>query len=146
MTSKGDAEGIVTEVELPVPLDHHILSHPIKESPPLVLILDRIQDPGNLGTLIRTATALDWTGVYITPTSVDPFNDKAIRAARGATFRIPLIYDVPVTEVKRQLEKNKQQWRLLIADAKGKDINAVVQERQSRWSKGILYFNTHELK
>jgi TrmH family RNA methyltransferase len=54
------------------------------------LILDQIADPGNLGTLLRTAYALKWDGVAATPGTVDFFNDKAIRAAKGATFRLPL--------------------------------------------------------
>lgn len=55
-----------------------------------LLVLDGVADPGNLGTLLRTALALGWEGVYITENSCDPFNDKALRAAKGATFQIPL--------------------------------------------------------
>jgi TrmH family RNA methyltransferase len=54
-----------------------------------IIILDRISDPGNLGTLLRTALALNWEGVIVTPDTVDLFNDKALRAAKGATFRLP---------------------------------------------------------
>lgn len=57
-----------------------------------ILALDGISDPGNLGTLIRTALALGWEGVFITSHSTDPFNEKALRAAKGATFRIPIAY------------------------------------------------------
>lgn len=55
----------------------------------LILILDQVSDPGNLGTLWRTALALGWEGVWLTPGCVDPLNDKALRAAQGATFRLP---------------------------------------------------------
>jgi RNA methyltransferase, TrmH family len=55
-----------------------------------LLILDGISDPGNMGTLLRTAVAFGWQGVLITPGSTDPFNEKALRAAKGATFKIPL--------------------------------------------------------
>lgn len=55
-----------------------------------VIALDGISDPGNLGTLIRTAHALGWDGVFITADSCDPFNDKALRAAKGATFHLPI--------------------------------------------------------
>lgn len=44
-----------------------------------VLALDRVQDPGNLGTLVRTAAALDWDAVFLLPGCCDPFNDKALR-------------------------------------------------------------------
>jgi len=62
-----------------------------------LLILDRIADPGNLGTLLRTAYALSWDGVAATPGTVDFFNDKAIRAAQGATFRLPYAIESPET-------------------------------------------------
>lgn len=54
-----------------------------------ILILDQVSDPGNLGTLWRTALAFNWDGIWITPGTADPFNDKALRAAQGATFRLP---------------------------------------------------------
>ena len=52
-------------------------------------MLDQIADPGNCGTLLRTAYALGWDGVVATPGTVDFFNDKALRAAKGAPFRLP---------------------------------------------------------
>lgn len=55
-----------------------------------VVAFDGINDPGNMGTLIRTALALGWDGAFILPDSCDPYNDKAIRAGRGAQFRLPL--------------------------------------------------------
>lgn len=54
-----------------------------------ILILDQISDPGNLGTLWRTALGLGWEGIWLTPGCVDPFNDKALRAAQGTTFYLP---------------------------------------------------------
>lgn len=55
-----------------------------------ILALDKISDPGNLGNLLRTALALNWEGVFLIDECVDPFNDKAIRAAKGATFKLPI--------------------------------------------------------
>lgn len=60
-----------------------------------ILILDRLSDPGNLGTLLRTALALDWDGVLLTPETVDPFNDKALRASKGALFSLPYDWQTP---------------------------------------------------
>lgn len=54
-----------------------------------ILILDQVSDPGNLGTLWRTALGLGWQGVWLLPGSADPFNDKALRASQGAVFRLP---------------------------------------------------------
>lgn len=59
-------------------------------SPRRVLVLDGIQDPGNLGTLLRTAAAFAWDAVFMLPGGCDPFNEKALRASRGASFRLPI--------------------------------------------------------
>ncbi|KAL8109210.1 hypothetical protein AgCh_025342 [Apium graveolens] len=60
-------------------------------SPHRVLVLDGIQDPGNLGTLLRSAMAFGWGGVFLLPGCCDPFNDKALRASRGASFQLPVV-------------------------------------------------------
>lgn len=63
----------------------------IPENPDLVLILDEIRDPGNLGTLLRTALAAGTNLVILTKGSVDPYSPKVVRAGMGAHFRLPLI-------------------------------------------------------
>lgn len=55
-----------------------------------ILILDQIQDPGNVGTLIRSAVAFGFKGIYFVEGSVDPFNEKALRASKGAIFDIAI--------------------------------------------------------
>lgn len=60
------------------------------------ICLHQIQDPGNLGTILRT---LAWFGGFrclLTPDSVDPYNAKVIRAGMGATFHVPVEVDVPL--------------------------------------------------
>lgn len=54
-----------------------------------VLILDAVQDPGNVGTLLRTAFALGAAGAVLLKGTADPHNAKVVRAAMGATFRLP---------------------------------------------------------
>lgn len=56
----------------------------------LLLILDRVRDPGNAGTLLRAAEAAGAGLVIFGPETVDPFNDKVVRAGMGAHFRVPL--------------------------------------------------------
>ena len=58
---------------------------------PLALLLDRLRDPGNLGTLLRSAAAAGVNAVYLSPETVDPWNPKVVRAGMGAHFRVPLI-------------------------------------------------------
>jgi TrmH family RNA methyltransferase len=57
----------------------------------LVLVADRIADPGNLGTILRSAEAAGVDGVVLTAGSVDPFNPKVVRASAGALFRVPVL-------------------------------------------------------
>ncbi len=55
-----------------------------------VLVLDRVADPGNLGTLLRSAEAAGVEIVALTPGTVDPFNPKVVRASAGALFHVPV--------------------------------------------------------
>lgn len=59
--------------------------------PATILALDGVQDPGNFGTLVRTADALGAAAVIALPGTVDPWNAKAVRAAAGAAFRTPIV-------------------------------------------------------
>lgn len=56
----------------------------------LVLVLEDLQDPGNVGTLLRTADALGAAGVLLSPDCADPFAGKTLRAAMGSTYHMPL--------------------------------------------------------
>jgi TrmH family RNA methyltransferase len=58
---------------------------------PLVLALAGLQDPGNVGTLIRSAEAFGATGVLLLPGTASPWNPKALRASAGSVFRIPML-------------------------------------------------------
>lgn len=57
---------------------------------PLYLVLDRMRDPGNLGTLLRAAAGAGVDAVFLTAESVDPYNPKVVRAGMGAHFRLPV--------------------------------------------------------
>ena len=59
----------------------------------LVLVLDGVSDPGNAGTLIRSADAAGASGVVFTGHSVDPFNPKTLRASAGSIFHVPVALD-----------------------------------------------------
>jgi TrmH family RNA methyltransferase len=66
------------------------------------ICLYEIQDPGNLGTLLRT---LAWFGGFrclLTPHSVDPYNPKVVRAAMGATFHVPVEVDVNMSTLRQR--------------------------------------------
>jgi TrmH family RNA methyltransferase len=56
-----------------------------------VLVLDTLQDPGNVGTLIRSALAFDYDKVYVSESTVDVYNEKVVRASQGAIFKINIV-------------------------------------------------------
>lgn len=107
-------EPIAAEISLPPPAILNDAEH--------LLILDGISDPGNMGTLLRTALALGYSAVAITPTSSDPFNDKALRAAKGATFKLP-IAQLSGEEINALLRSNR--WNVYFADAKGQPMHEI---------------------
>jgi RNA methyltransferase, TrmH family len=71
---------------------------------PLVLVLAGIQDPGNFGTILRSAEAFGATGVVALPGTVNPWNPKAVRASAGSIFRMPVL-SVDVPECLRNLRE-----------------------------------------
>lgn len=58
---------------------------------PLVVVVSGVQDPGNLGTILRSAEAFEATGVALTEGTVSPLNPKSVRASAGSIFRLPVI-------------------------------------------------------
>lgn len=73
---------------------------------PLLLLLENIQDPGNLGTMMRTAEAAGVTGVLMSRDTVDLFNPKTVRATMSAIFRVPFLYtDNLIGEIKKLREE-----------------------------------------
>ena len=63
---------------------------PVSDSPDFVLIPDQIRDPGNLGTLLRTAAAAGVQAVFLPPETTDAFAPKVVRSGMGAHFRLPI--------------------------------------------------------
>lgn len=78
-------QGILAVVAKPVWREEQILK-PGRN----ILVLDRVQDPGNLGTILRTADAADYGGVLVVKGSGDLYNPKVVRAAAGSLFRLPV--------------------------------------------------------
>lgn len=70
---------------------HYSLKDTLKGMP-LLAVLDGIKDPGNLGTIIRTATACGVTGIILTDDSVDLYNPKTVRSSVGNLWKMPVVY------------------------------------------------------
>ncbi len=114
----------ITALQAPEPIAAEIVIPPSQNlaGKKYILGLDTINDPGNLGTLLRTALALGWEGAFVLEGSVDPYNEKALRAAKGATFELPLAFG-NVTDLKQLIHKNK--LHVYLADMKGKPLEQI---------------------
>jgi TrmH family RNA methyltransferase len=85
------SQGVIALVRAPF---HNLEEICKPETPGLVVVLDCIQDPGNAGTIIRSAEAFGATGVVLLKGSVHPWNPKCLRASAGSLFRIPVVTGV----------------------------------------------------
>jgi TrmH family RNA methyltransferase len=83
LTSTVTPQGLVAV--LPMPIDR-----PLPTTISFALVLDAVRNPGNAGTLLRSAAAAGVQVVIFGPQTVDPFNDKVLRAGMGTHFRVPL--------------------------------------------------------
>ena len=72
---------------------------------PLYLVLDGMQDPGNVGTIIRTAEAVGATAVLLSRTSADPFSPKVVRSTMGTIFRVRIEISDDLPDTLRRLKK-----------------------------------------
>jgi len=107
MVSPQGILAVVPFIELPLP-----------ENPWLVLVVDRVRNPGNLGTILRSAEAAGASQVILTPATVDVYSPKVVRGAMGAHFHLPIATGVGWSEVAEALEDRQ----ILLAEAKGEKI------------------------
>ncbi|MBP5491739.1 MAG: RNA methyltransferase [Clostridiales bacterium] len=87
LSSTVNPQGVAMVVDAPVYPDNGIKA----EGRCRYIVLEHLQDPGNMGTIIRMADAFAFDAVIFTEDSVDPFNEKVLRASMGSCFHIPLI-------------------------------------------------------
>ena len=73
----------------------------------LVVVLDGIQDPGNAGTIVRSAEAFGATGVIFVKGTVSPYNPKSLRASAGSLFRVPYVYGLDEELTRVTLEQRR---------------------------------------
>ena len=116
ITREASPEGIIAVVNIPKST-HETVSLDDK-----ILMLYGISDPGNLGTLLRTAIALGWSRVVLIDDCVDPFNPESIRSSMGASFKAKLNF-IKSEELKNFIKSNE--IKVSIADMTGEfqDVN-----------------------
>lgn len=88
---------------------HYKLEDILEKQNPHLLILENLQDPGNLGTIMRTAEGAGVDGVILSRTSVDLYNPKTIRSTMGSIYRMPFLYVERLEEILPKLKEKKIQ-------------------------------------
>lgn len=106
LTSLPSPEPVAAVFPMPQPSD-------LSGKKPL-LVLDGVSDPGNVGTLMRTALALGFKGVFLLEETADPYHDRAIRASKGAVFWLPIKLGS-----SEEFCNFARQLHVIIADIKG---------------------------
>ena len=120
VSSQKAPEGIGAVIALPEQSNLSSLSS--------LLILDQIQDPGNLGTLVRSGYALGMEGILFVKGGCDPFSDKALRASQGAIFQLP--YSIMDQDELHEFIKTSK-IHPLVADMTGEPIEHYLQTRST---------------
>lgn len=75
-----------------------------KDSNPMLLLLEHIQDPGNLGTMIRAGEGAGVTGIIMSKDTVDIYNQKVIRSTMGSVYRVPFVYVNDLKDIVNKLK------------------------------------------
>lgn len=88
MSDTQSPQGILAVVERPT----YVLNELLSIEKPLFVIVEDLQDPGNLGTIIRTGEGAGVSAVFMTRNTVDIYNPKTIRATMGSIYRVPFLY------------------------------------------------------
>ena len=94
-------QGVLCEVKMPAWRREDLL----RTEKPLILMLENIQDPGNLGTMVRTAEAAGAAGLILSPDCTDLFGAKSVRATMSAIFRVPVLTGADLQEEIPALQK-----------------------------------------
>ncbi|MGN0396282.1 MAG: TrmH family RNA methyltransferase [Coprococcus sp.] len=79
---------------------------PCDTTPPIYIVLESLQDPGNMGTIIRSSEAAGVTGIIIGGSSCDPYSPKVVRSTMGAIFRVPFVISENLAEDINVLKEN----------------------------------------
>ncbi len=119
-------QGIVAECVIP----ERSVTDAVSTRGPIV-ICDRLADPGNLGTILRTAEAVGASGVMTTPGSVDAWNPKVVRASAGSIFRIPVVAVDSMTYAVSSVHATARKVIALTADAPTSVFGILDQERRA---------------
>ena len=109
------------ETDLSIDLNENMnvkKSNKVDYSQDIIVALDGVQDPGNLGTIIRTADSANLNQIIISKDSADPYNPKVVRSTMGAIFRVNVIEAEDLKEELKKAQENKFKIMITALDAK----------------------------
>jgi TrmH family RNA methyltransferase len=109
-------QALAALIETPQWTWEHILTG-TDRTPPLILVLAGLQDPGNLGAILRSAEAFGASGVICLPGTVSPWNPKAVRASAGSVLRLPVIIAGADDSIRRLREVGITVWTTAASSA-----------------------------
>lgn len=96
----------------------------LQKRPEFILALDSIKDPGNMGTLIRTADAFGVDGVILSKDCVDLFNPKVVRSTMGSIFHLPILREIDLRNFLSDLKKKN--FKIVLTELeKGETLNGL---------------------
>ena len=101
MSDTQTPQGILAVVKQP----EYELNQLLTMDNPLFIVLENLQDPGNLGTILRTGEGAGITGVIMSDTTVDIYNPKVIRSTMGSIYRVPFVYEKDLVAVLARLHQ-----------------------------------------
>ncbi|TLP64139.1 TrmH family RNA methyltransferase [Microbispora triticiradicis] len=114
---------------------HVPLAEAVVPTSRLVAILAHVRDPGNAGTVLRTADAAGADSVVFTDASVDPYNGKCVRASAGSLFHLPVVTGTSVADAVRHVREAG--LRVLAADGAGtRTLDEVALDEPTAWLFG----------
>lgn len=93
------------------------------------ILCERMSDPGNLGTVIRTADAMGFDGVILSKGSVDAYSPKVVRATMGSFFRLPILTNADLSQVTTACRKNGIVTLAAVLDDKAKPAQEIVADK-----------------
>ena len=104
---------------------------------PFIMVLENLQDPGNLGTIIRTAEGAGVTGIILSKGCADVFSPKTIRSTMGSIFRVPFIYEDNLLDVADWLKTNH-------IHSYGAHLNGTCTYTAPEYTDGIAFYIGNE--
>lgn len=116
MSDTQTPQGIMTVLKKP----EYTIEDIIGGENPLIMVLEDLQDPGNVGTIFRTGEGAGVSGIFLTKTCVDITNPKVIRSTMGSIYRMPFLYVEDVVSLKKHLEPKN--IRAFAAHLKGENF------------------------